>query len=340
MNADAATAADATGLTTTVQIDEVSSSSLTVRLTTRNTSSSPVSVLSRDLPRAGLSGGLLAVTRDGVPLPYHGRLVKYAKPTAADYTRIPAGGTYAVTMNLADDYDLSRPGTFTIALAATRIRALRGPGAAVADTVRVRAGQASVSTTVAIQGARKPAGVAAASSERVKVAASAVTIVYNSNCSTSQKTSIRQAVTDAATLSTKSKTWLSNNPNGGAAYTEWFGTRTTTRFNTVASEYSNITSELTSKTVTLSCLNEAGVYAYVYPDDPYKIYLCGAFWTAPAIGTDSKAGTLVHESSHFTVNGGTDDWAYGQTAARNLASTNPARAVNNADNYEYFAESR
>ena len=27
------------------------------------------------------------------------------------------------------------------------------------------------------------------------------------------------------------------------------------------------------------------------------INLCGAFWDAPATGTDSKAGTLVHEVS-------------------------------------------
>lgn len=41
------------------------------------------------------------------------------------------------------------------------------------------------------------------------------------------------------------------------------------------------------------------------------MYLCGAFWNAPNTGTDSKAGTLIHEASHFTVYGATDDWAYG-----------------------------
>ena len=28
------------------------------------------------------------------------------------------------------------------------------------------------------------------------------------------------------------------------------------------------------------------------------VYVCGAFWSAPATGTDSKAGTLVHEMCH------------------------------------------
>ncbi len=68
------------------------------------------------------------------------------------------------------------------------------------------------------------------------------------------------------------------------------------------------------------------------------ITLCGAFWDAPATGTDSKAGTLIHESSHFTKNGGTDDVVYGQTAAKALAKSSPAQAITNADSHEYFAE--
>ncbi|PVF91263.1 zincin [Serendipita vermifera] len=47
---------------------------------------------------------------------------------------------------------------------------------------------------------------------------------------------------------------------------------------------------------------------------------------------------IVHESSHFTANGGTQDYAYGQSAAKSLATSNPARAIMNADSHEYFAE--
>ena len=46
----------------------------------------------------------------------------------------------------------------------------------------------------------------------------------------------------------------------------------------------------------------------------------------------------MHEQSHFTVNGGTDDHVYGQSGAKALAISNPANAVDNADNHEYFAE--
>ena len=75
-----------------------------------------------------------------------------------------------------------------------------------------------------------------------------------------------------------------------------------------------------------------------YPNQPYKIYVCNAFWSAPMTGTDSKAGTLIHEMSHFNAVAATDDWAYGQTAAKSLAISNPTKALDNADSHEYFAE--
>jgi len=84
--------------------------------------------------------------------------------------------------------------------------------------------------------------------------------------------------------------------------------------------------------------HQKNTYAYVYPDRPYEVHLCGAFWQAPATGTDSKAGTLVHETSHFNNVAGTDDWAYGQSACQSLATSNPDHAIANADSHEYFAE--
>ena len=48
-------------------------------------------------------------------------------------------------------------------------------------------------------------------------------------------------------------------------------------------------------------------------------------------GTDSKAGTIVHEQSHFTVNGGTQDYVYGQSSAKSLASSDPSEAIFNAE---------
>ncbi|KAG8682406.1 hypothetical protein FRC08_014982, partial [Ceratobasidium sp. 394] len=75
------------------------------------------------------------------------------------------------------------------------------------------------------------------------------------------------------------------------------------------------------------------------PADPGAYTCAERFGELPSnTGTDSKAGTIIHEQSHFTVNGGTHDYAYGQSAAKSLAISNPARAIMNADSHEYFAE--
>lgn len=68
------------------------------------------------------------------------------------------------------------------------------------------------------------------------------------------------------------------------------------------------------------------------------IFSIGAFWNAPATGTNSKAGTIIHESSHFTANGGTGDLVYGQSGCKLWALLFPNSAVENADSHEYFAE--
>ena len=40
----------------------------------------------------------------------------------------------------------------------------------------------------------------------------------------------------------------------------------------------------------------------------------------------------------LTVVAGTNDYAYGQTACKKLATKTPNKAINNADSHEYFAE--
>jgi hypothetical protein len=82
------------------------------------------------------------------------------------------------------------------------------------------------------------------------------------------------------------------------------------------------------------------LYAYVHPSDAtHQIYLGKDFYDAPITGTDSAAGTLGHEMSHFDDIGGTKDYLYGQTFSRALARTeDPNAALKNADSFEYWLE--
>lgn len=79
-------------------------------------------------------------------------------------------------------------------------------------------------------------------------------------------------------------------------------------------------------------------FAYVYPNDDQKVYLDKAFWKAPAKGTDSKAGVLSHEMSHFNSVGATKDHVYGAANSKALAKADPDKALTNADNFEYYSE--
>ena len=122
-----------------------------------------------------------------------------------------------------------------------------------------------------------------------------------------------------------------------ARYKEWFGAHTATRFNQVKAVLTKIRDRMKTVTFTYDLSGsgcQSGWYAYTHKGDT-TIWFCGQFWAAPATGTDSKAGTMVHEHSHSDAK--TDDVTYGTANARSLAISNPNQAVKNADNYEYFA---
>ena len=157
------------------------------------------------------------------------------------------------------------------------------------------------------------------------------------NCTATQQSTVASAISAAKTMSNGSVSYMSRTTMG-PRYTKWFGTVNSTRVSTVRSHFNNIKNAFDTKNVVVDCGCRDNYYAYVYPTQPYRIYVCNAFWSAPMTGTDSKGGTLVHEMSHFNVVAGTDDHAYGQSAAASLAISNPSKAVDNADSHEYFAE--
>ena len=92
---------------------------------------------------------------------------------------------------------------------------------------------------------------------------------------------------------------------------------------------------------------EPGVnwYAEVNPNQtPHAITLGERFFTTPTYGTDSRAGTLIHETSHFRNVLRTNDHAYGVEECLELveqaeeSDDNLRKVINNADNWEYLVE--
>ncbi|KAF9463906.1 peptidyl-Lys metalloendopeptidase [Collybia nuda] len=163
------------------------------------------------------------------------------------------------------------------------------------------------------------------------------------NCNATQQSQVNTAITNAKTYVTGSINYLTSHTTGTPRFTTWFGVFQNTRYRAVLSNFNSLIShgdEFTGWQYNCAPATgcDPGDVAYVQPTVYGKVYLCGGFWTAPATGTDSKAGTLVHEGSHFVATAGTTDIAYGQTDCKQLAISNPNQAIRNADSYEYFAE--
>jgi peptidyl-Lys metalloendopeptidase len=120
-----------------------------------------------------------------------------------------------------------------------------------------------------------------------------------------------------------------------ALFKTYFGPPTNARVQQVEDNYQLISDYLQHTYIfhTSSTPNE---FAHVFRNIPNEVWLGPAFFAAPSTGTDSKPGTIVHETSHLAV--GTGDFAYGELGAENLAVQDPNTAMQNADNYEYFAE--
>jgi len=78
-----------------------------------------------------------------------------------------------------------------------------------------------------------------------------------------------------------------------------------------------------------------GWAAYVYKNQPYKVWVCMDYYNKT---TDEDRGALMtHEASHWNVTFGTNDYGYGYQTGINLAKSNPDNAVNCANNVEYYS---
>ena len=304
-------------------------------------------------PLEGLNSDCLNVIRNQkTKLAYDGPMIKRGRPSPEDYLLVPAGQTVSADMNISESYAVSMPAEYRVELNITgleQIPATSFTKGAVAQSkaspellevsgggamFKVKKGAVQVPTRG--KTARKAAKAMAKSDEtsdsRGSVAAAAALPPTFVGGTPSQKNQARKAHDDGLALCEAAIARLADD----ADYKEWFGTHTATRFKKVASVYVKVRDRMKAIVFTYD-LSSSGCLGGWFADT-YKgsttIWLCGAFWTAPTSGSDSKAGTVVHEHTHSDAN--TDDLTYGQANARTLAKNKPNLAVRNADNYEYY----
>ncbi|MFY2562255.1 M35 family metallo-endopeptidase [Corallococcus terminator] len=297
--------------------------SVSVTVTLTNVSKDTVRLLKWHTPTDGLKEDLFAVTVDGAKAEYNGRHYKWATPVATDFLRLAAGESASYTVDLGTIYDFSKTGSYSIRYDSDGHHSDVGHE----GISQLR----SDSVELFVEGREFQAPVAWGSDT---VSAQALS---TSSCTGSRPAAtVTTAFSTAQSMTNNSVSYL--NGTIGTRFTTWFGPNTASNVATIKSHFASIKSAFDTRSVIVDCACSDSAYAYVYKNSPYRIYVCNAFWSAPMSGTDSKGGTLIHEMSHFTVVADTDDHAYGQSACRSLTSTNSARARDNADSHEYFAE--
>jgi peptidyl-Lys metalloendopeptidase len=317
------------GANVTLSVDKTAfaeNENVTVSVTISNPSKGALRLLRWYTPFEDVEESLFEITRDGVPVEYIGAHYKRPQPEDNDFIVLKSGESFTRSINLADYYDLSVSGSYTINYN------VKSPGLYPAEKAANRQIDSLKSNDVSIF----VEGRAAKIREIEAPSAVSGTSSYT-KCTTSQQSLIATARNDAAVYASDSLNYLTSGATG-ARYTTWFGAYTSSRYSTVKSHFTNIKNAMDTASMNFDCGCKKRYYAYVYANQPYNIYLCSVYWQAPAKGTDSKAGTLIHETSHFSIVAGTDDWVYGQSGAKSLAISDPNKAVDNADSHEYFAE--
>lgn len=300
-----------------------------IEMVVTNTNNFPVKLLKWYLPIEGYSSiaafeePVFVVIFDNAPVEYIGPLVKRAEPTEEDIIALGAGESITGRVRLSGGYDFYATGNYQVHYEIPLSRLIYD-NAELKDSNGI---VASDIVALSVEGRQLP--------EEPLMAVTGPTSF--SSCSSSQQTALTTARADASVYANNAVRYYTHNKKG-LRYKEWFGVYDATRYSTVSSHFTAIRNAVDTAALTFDCSCTSSAYAYVYPNSPYTIYLCNAYWTAPATGTDSKAGTIIHEMSHFTVVADTDDVVYGQSGSRSLAISNPADAIRNADSHEYFAE--
>ena len=298
-----------------------------VTVTMRNNGERTAHVLKWYTPYDDVEDMLFTITRDGQPVSYLGPHYKRAAPRAADYLRLAPGKSFTRTVEISSLYDFSKSGAYQIQynVASAHLLAEKRSGPAQ--------GISSNAVGLWVVGRAPESRMVASEVEKVTGSVS-----FTGRCSATRQSTLLSALNSASTYANNAVSYLNGTPGATPRYSTWFGAYSSTNWNTVKANFGAIKNVFDVKPITFDCSCKKSYYAYVYPTQPYKIYLCKAFWLAPMTGTDSMAGTLIHETSHFDVVAATDDVAYGQSAAKSLALTNPSLAITNADSHEYFAE--
>ena len=88
--------------------------SVPIKFSLENLSDRPLRILKWYTPMEGIAGDIFHVALDGHQVEYIGRMVRRGQPLESDYLLLGPYQTVTATVDLAEAYDLSRPGAYSV----------------------------------------------------------------------------------------------------------------------------------------------------------------------------------------------------------------------------------
>jgi peptidyl-Lys metalloendopeptidase len=297
-----------------------------LRFAITNTTDGELAFVRYNTPLGGFENDLFTVYRDGNQLPYIGKMALRLGPTTEDWVVLEAGETVESIINLAEAYDMRAGGNYVIRFNFPINSRIPDEREGAIGERRGEPIQEIESNEVDIQ-VDGPLTVPELAKPEIRE------LAY-SGCTSSQQTSISTARSNGSSLAAKAYNQMAAAGSTNTLYKTWFGAYTSTRYSTVRGKYNKIYTAF-QRTWNYTCTTcQSGVIAYVYPSNPYNVWICAYFHQFSA---KQKGSFLLHEASHWTVVAATQDYGYGESFCKNLAKTNPTNAIKNADSYRYFS---
>ena len=312
-------------------------------------------------PLDRMTSDCLAATCNGKKLHYDGIYMKRSSPGPDQFLPVGAGETVSTTFDVSDAYDMTKAGTYSIKLdsyieyAVGNVKGMNERSNSGIQTKIVHLSSPTVSFQIIGRSSSKGTlGAKARSLERRRFRDGLSKGLLGDGVFQKRgqipnvpKGPVVKGSTKAQRKATKEahraafdqmKFAITDLENNHERVKIWFGVGRVSDAINVFKTMGRILGRDTMKYVFGGKYCDSDTFGYTY-QGTRKIFLCKSYENAQTLsGFDSKLGILTHELSHALSH--TDDKTYGQSACKKLAKKAPRLAVKNADNYEYFVESR
>jgi len=319
-------------------------------ITVTNRSDQPVTFLAWDTPfEADMLADVFDIsvkTKGFLPanrITYTGPLPRRGLPDESSWITLAAGEELTRVINLPEFYPMAKADNVSISYNQDLVLKQRNAKKTRFPLESVRSAGAAQSASLDLFVPQAETEVRAKSVTMKLSAAPVQARVLPANfnsCSASQEATINrvfresEVATDSviAELSALSTEELATSPR----YQAWFGQFNATRDRTISNTFANMQNAFDEESMTFDCqcvlTNRNSLFGFIRRDQPFLVNVCPLFFSI----ADEQVVTIVHELTHFNEIGPTDDFAYGPGPSQQLAATNPAAAVRNADSFGYF----